>query len=134
MKKIPKDNRRVHFLSTGPKFPYPYYLGIMTALKVYGKKVKLWITEEPEGKYYDLIKNKVEIDGVVRVHAMRKDLIDIYSYDGEIPQSGEVTIDDLDGTQVKVTKRISTSEIDTILEKEEPTNIELRRAVEILKK
>lgn len=92
-----------------------------------GSDIKFIETKKPE-------KVDVEIDGVVRVHAMRKDLIDIYSYDGEIPQSGEVTIDDLDGTQVKVTKRISTSEIDTILEKEEPTNIELRRAVEILKK
>lgn len=50
---------KLHFLSTGPKFPYAYYLGVMTALKVYGDDVTLWLTEEPKSKYFELLKNKV---------------------------------------------------------------------------
>ena len=56
-----KSQQLVHFVSTGPKFPYYYYIGIMTALKVYGDKVRLWITEEPQSKYFPALKGKVKI-------------------------------------------------------------------------
>lgn len=52
---------KIHFLSTGSKFPYSYYLGVMTALKVYGDEVTLWITEKPKSKYFNLLKGKVKI-------------------------------------------------------------------------
>ena len=55
---------KIHFLSTGPKFPYSYYLGVMTALKVYGDEVTLWITEKPESKYFDALIGKVKIKEV----------------------------------------------------------------------
>lgn len=55
---------KIHFLSTGPKFPYSYYLGVMTALKVYGKEVTLWITEKPESEYFDALIGKVKIKEV----------------------------------------------------------------------
>jgi len=55
---------KIHFLSTGPKFPYSYYLGVMTALKIYGKEVTLWITERPKSRYFDLLENKVKIKKV----------------------------------------------------------------------
>jgi len=54
----------IHFLSTGPKFPYSYYLGVMTALKVYDKDVTLWLTEKPKSKYYDALIGKVRV-GIV---------------------------------------------------------------------
>ncbi len=51
----------VHFVTTGPEFSYIYYLGIMTAIKVYGGKVVLWYTEEPKSKYFNMLKfNKLE--------------------------------------------------------------------------
>ena len=56
-----KSQQLVHFVSTGPKFPYFYYIGVMTALKVYGDKVRLWITEEPQTKYFQALKGKVSI-------------------------------------------------------------------------
>lgn len=55
----------VHFASTGPKFPYAYYIGVMTALKVYGEKVRLWITEKPESKYFDALKGRVRINEIL---------------------------------------------------------------------
>ena len=50
---------KLHFLSTGPRFPYAYYLGIVTALKVY-EDVKLWITEKPDSEYFDSLKVEIE--------------------------------------------------------------------------
>jgi len=55
---------KIHFLSTGSKFPYSYYLGVMTALKVYGNEVTLWITQKPKSKYFDLLKGKVKIEKI----------------------------------------------------------------------
>jgi len=52
---------KIHFLSTGSKFPYSYYLGVMTALKVYGDEVTLWITEKPNSEYFDALVGKVKI-------------------------------------------------------------------------
>ncbi len=52
---------RVHFVNTGKKFPYIYYLGIMSAYQVYGDRVCLWLAEEPDSPYYDKIKGIIEI-------------------------------------------------------------------------
>lgn len=60
-----KSTQLVHFVSTGPEFPYMYYIGIMTALKVYGDKVRLWITEEPKSEYFEALKGKVTINKIV---------------------------------------------------------------------
>lgn len=59
-----KEEQLVHFVSTGPKFPYMYYIGIMTALKVYGDKVRLWVTEEPQSEYFEALKGKVTINKI----------------------------------------------------------------------
>jgi len=52
---------RVHFINTGPEFPYTYYLGITSAVEAFGEKVKLWLVETPSGEYFDRIQDKVEI-------------------------------------------------------------------------
>ena len=97
----------------------------------------------------------VEVDGAIRVYGLRKDAIDVYSYESQIPDltglrkelgtvddevTGEktmryesYTLDDLDGTQVKIRKVVGKSELDEILEKEVPTTIDLQRALEILR-
>lgn len=51
----------IHFVNTGPKFPYAYYLGITSAARAFGEEVKLWLVERPEGEYFDRIQGKVEI-------------------------------------------------------------------------
>jgi len=51
----------IHFVSTGPKFPYSYYLGVMTALRAQTAPVKLWITEEPRSRHFDLLKKEKEL-------------------------------------------------------------------------
>ena len=56
-----KEEQLVHFVSTGPEFSYMYYIGIMTALKVYGDKVRLCITEEPKSEYFEALEGKVTI-------------------------------------------------------------------------
>ena len=57
----------VHFVTTGPKFSYIYYLGIMTALKAYGDKVILWYTEEPKSVYFEMLRDKVTMKKVDNV-------------------------------------------------------------------
>lgn len=42
---MPEGEKNVHFLSTGPGFPYAYYVGILTALKVYGNAIDVSIKE-----------------------------------------------------------------------------------------
>lgn len=69
---IPLDERMVtgmdtdvHFISTGRDFPYPYYLAVASALKTQkAKRVTLWLTQEPQGKYFDLVKGKA---GIIKV-------------------------------------------------------------------
>lgn len=54
--------RSLHFVSTGPKFPYTYYIGIMTALRSQDAPVVLWTTEIPEDqRYFELLEGKVDI-------------------------------------------------------------------------
>lgn len=59
-----KSQQLVHFVSTGPKFPYMYYIGVMTALKVYGNGARLWITEEPQSEYFRKLKGRVKINKI----------------------------------------------------------------------
>lgn len=66
---IPVKEQLVHFVSTGPNFSYMYYIGVMTALKAYGDKVRLWITEEPQSEYFEILKGKVAINKI-------KDILD----------------------------------------------------------
>lgn len=47
----------MHFVSTGDKFPYSYYMGIMSADKC--GEVKLWYTKKPNSEYFDRIIRKV---------------------------------------------------------------------------
>lgn len=62
---IPEEEQNVHFCSTGPDFPYMYYISVMTALKAYGSdKVILWIAEEPKSGYFELLKDKVVVKKV----------------------------------------------------------------------
>jgi len=55
----------LHFINTGSTFPYPYYLAVMSAIKTQDvSKINLWTTIEPSGKYYGLIKDKVNVTWV----------------------------------------------------------------------
>lgn len=54
---------KINFISTGDKFPYAYYIGVITAVRAYGSDVILWIVKEPKSPYFDLIKNK----GICRI-------------------------------------------------------------------
>ena len=47
----------MHFVSTGTKFPYSYYLGIMSASK-FGE-VKLWYVVKPDSEYFNEVIAKV---------------------------------------------------------------------------
>lgn len=52
----------LHFINTGTIFPYPYYIAVMSAIKTQKvSKVNLWTTTFLSGKYFDLIKDKVNI-------------------------------------------------------------------------
>jgi glycosyltransferase involved in cell wall biosynthesis len=53
---IPAEERKVHFCTTGPDFPYMYYLSVMTALRAFGDQVILWVAQEPKSVYFDLLK------------------------------------------------------------------------------
>jgi len=71
------DKPELHFINTGSTFPYPYYLAVMSAIKtqdVY--RVNLWTTTELSGKYYDLIKDKVNVIMVEAptFHALKDEL------------------------------------------------------------
>lgn len=54
---------RVHFVNTGPVFPYAYYLGVISAFRAFGDRVKLWLVERPSRGYLDLLEDKIEIVG-----------------------------------------------------------------------
>ena len=47
---------KINFISTGNKFPYSYYLGVMSALRVYQGDIILWIVKEPKSRYFDILK------------------------------------------------------------------------------
>lgn len=49
---------KINFITTGTKFPYSYYLGVMTALKAYGDDVVLWYIERPDSRYFKLLEDK----------------------------------------------------------------------------
>jgi len=53
---------KIHFISTGPKFPYPYYIGVMTALKHCKDKVVLHILERPESPYFDILEKDSRLE------------------------------------------------------------------------
>ena len=46
----------LNFITTGDKFPYAYYLGVMTAIKHYQGDIILWYVKEPESRYFELLK------------------------------------------------------------------------------
>jgi glycosyltransferase involved in cell wall biosynthesis len=48
----------LHFISTGDKFPYPYYIGVKTALKHCKEDIVLHILEEPKSEYFELLKKE----------------------------------------------------------------------------
>jgi len=60
---------RMYFISTGSEFPYYYYLGVKSALKV-NKEITLFYTQVPGGEYFkklieeekDLTVSKIELD------------------------------------------------------------------------
>lgn len=50
----------LHFISTGKDFPYLYYIAVISALKTqWIVDPYLWITQEPGGRYYHRIKDRV---------------------------------------------------------------------------
>jgi len=72
-----KEKMNLNFVSTGKKFPYPYYIGIISALQNSKCNVVLHILEEPESEYFDLLKKdtrltikKIEIDKTLPVFNM----------------------------------------------------------------
>lgn len=51
-----------HFVYTGGYFGYLYYLSVISALKTQViDKVNIWATEEPKGKYFNLIEGRVQV-------------------------------------------------------------------------
>lgn len=65
---LSSDEAKVHFVCTGPSFPYSYYIGIMTAWKAYGDAVVLWFVHDLSGnKYIELLKDRVNIKQVPTV-------------------------------------------------------------------
>lgn len=57
-----KTETMVHFILTSDTLIYPYYLAIVSALKTQkADKFVLWALEEPKGKYWPLLRNKVEL-------------------------------------------------------------------------
>ena len=52
----------LHFIYTGGDFSYPYYLAIVSALKTQKvDSVKLWHTERLQGRYFEKIRDRVEL-------------------------------------------------------------------------
>lgn len=52
----------IQFFSTGDRFPYGYYLSIMSALKTQKvDKVNLWVTEKPTGRFFPIIVDRVNV-------------------------------------------------------------------------
>lgn len=94
-----------------------------------GTKIKFLKTNSPD-------KVDVEIDGVKRVYGMRVDSVEVYSYDKELPvkEGDYVRVEDLDGSQELISVSGDVSELEAILDKEEPTNVELKTAIKLLNK
>lgn len=51
---------KLHFINTGKAFPYGYYLSVLSALKTQQAEIVMWLFDQPEGAYWNLIKPKVE--------------------------------------------------------------------------
>ena len=66
----------MHFVSTGKKFPYSYYIGIMSASR-WGP-VKLWYLEKSDSEYFDKVVKTVPSEKVTcpEFPALRKDMSD----------------------------------------------------------
>lgn len=53
---------KLHFINTGCQFLYPYYLSILSALKVHKiDEIIFWTFNQPTNKYFDLIKDRLSI-------------------------------------------------------------------------
>lgn len=53
----------LHFAYTGGDFSYLYYLAVVSALRTQKvDRAHIWSTEEPKGRYFDLVRNKVCIE------------------------------------------------------------------------
>jgi len=70
----------INFVSTGTKFPYTYYLGVMTAILKHKGDVKLWYVEEPDSDYFKILK---------KVNRLQMEKIDIPFMDFEVFKSME---------------------------------------------
>jgi len=58
----PISDNIVHFVLTSNELTYPYYLSIMSALKTQrAERFVLWAFMEPEGKYWPLLKDRIEL-------------------------------------------------------------------------
>jgi len=53
---------KMHFVSTGHKFSYAYYIGIVSASKV--GETKLWYTKRPGTEYFDRVVKSVESEQI----------------------------------------------------------------------
>ena len=52
----------IHFFSTGPDFPYSYYLSIMSAIKTQSvQKINLYVTTPQQDRYLDLLSDRINI-------------------------------------------------------------------------
>jgi len=49
---------KMHFITTGTKFPYPYFVGLVSASKV--GDVKLWYTKRPKSEYFERVVKMVD--------------------------------------------------------------------------
>jgi predicted O-methyltransferase YrrM len=59
------QNMELNWVNTGTTFPYAYYIAIESALKTQkASKFNLWLVNEPKGKYFDMIKNRVNLCNV----------------------------------------------------------------------
>jgi len=68
---------KMHFISTGKKFGYPYYIGVKTALKRYKGDITLHTVEPLDTPYFNLLKQEprlkiqpIEIDTTLPVFSM----------------------------------------------------------------
>lgn len=76
----------IHFISTGPNFPYPYYLAIISAVKTQKfQKATLWVTKKPipygEHNYYNLVEHLVDVRPVheLELSALKSSTNQFYS-------------------------------------------------------
>ena len=70
----------IHFVSSGTKFPYSYYLGVMSALANQSLPIKLWHVEESDSKYWKIIKNYAETSSKIEICKIDKATIPKYFY------------------------------------------------------